>query len=154
MGGWKLPRVGDVITSLKFAFGRYEDESKEIIVVDGKTKKWPVGYRVEEEERVALAARTGKIGPRTITVELGAYDLSRADAEFVVEFSGMLRGGIGDRDCFLNPDYWYIRARRLDVKGTYNPEGEVICFDMTGRSNCVIEPEDVKIVGKKELRFV
>lgn len=132
----KMPEVGDVITSPKFAFGYYKKEgNKEVIIVDGKTKKYPVRFMKK-------------------ILELGAHDPSRATAKFVVETAKTQGGGNGHGPHDTYPDGWYIRARRLNEKGTYNPKGEVICFYMSGCFTCVVEPRDVKIVGKMQMRFV
>lgn len=148
-----LPNVGDVITSLKFAFGYYDEDEKSI-TVDGATKKYPVMSYVSEDERVALAARSGKVSSKTRTVDLGAHDLSRATAKFVVEAANMQGGGTGHGPCDVYPDGWHVRARRLNKDGSYDPKGEVICFYMSGCFTCMIEPKDVQIVGKMQMRFI
>lgn len=145
-----LPNVGDVITSPKFAFGYYTNKDKEYVTVDGETESYPMQYRMDEEERVALAAKTGKIPPRNYVVELGAYDLTRASAKFVVEMAKM---DGGDRDqCY--PDGWHIKARRLNQDGKYNKTGEVIDFYMSGSFTCIVLPENVKIASKMQATFV
>ncbi len=149
----KLPNTGDVITSSKFAFGYYERKGKNLVTVDGETTKYPVEYYVSEDRRVAAAAKSGKVPPKTRTVELGAYDSSRAKAKFVVETARMQGGGIvspGDG----YPDGWHVQARRLNDDGTYNPRGEVIQFYMSGCFTYMVEPKDVKVVGKMQMRFV
>lgn len=145
-----LPNMGDIITSPKFAFGYYDDEDKKFITVDGTTTERPVTYFVGEDGRVALAAQSGKIPPKKRTVELGANDPSRATAKFVVETANMQGGSHGFGDDY--PDGWHVRARRLSEDGSYDPKGEVIRFYMSGGFTCVVN--DVKIVGKMQMRFV
>lgn len=150
-----LPDVGDIITSSKFAYGYYERENKKLITIDGRTTKHPVTFYVSEDERLALAAKSGKVPPKTRTVELGAHDVSRAKAKFVVEAANMQGGGsTGHGPGDVYPDGWHVRARRLDNNGTYDPNGEVIQFYMSGCFTCMVEPKDVQVVGKMQLRFV
>lgn len=147
-----LAKVGDVIISPKFAFGRYSDEDKDFVIVDGKTRKYPVMYHLTEDERVAIAAKSGKIPPKSRTVELGAYDPSRAIAKFVVEKAVMEGGGRGQNDYIC--DGWHVLARRLNEDGSYDSKGEAIGFYMTGDFSNMVEPEDVKVVGKMQKRFI
>lgn len=126
--------VGDVITSEKFAYGKYDfDRTK--VTVDGKTKTYPVG-----------------IGNKTI--EYGAYDLTRAGAKFVVETAGMEGGGTGHGPNDVYGDGWHVRARRLQTNGEYDPNGEIIEFYTNGSFNCVIPPKDIRVVGKMQMWFV
>lgn len=149
-----LPDVGDIITSSKFAYGYYEREDKKLITIDGTTKKHPVTSYVNEDERVSLAAKSGKVPPKTRTVELGAYDVSRAKAKFVVEKANMQGGGTGHGPGDVYPDGWHVVARRLNDNGTYDQNGELIQFYMSGCFICMVEPKNVRIVGKMQLRFV
>lgn len=144
-----LPDFGDVITSSKFAYGYY-DTNREIVTVDGITTTHPVTSRVSEDERVAEAARSGKIPPVEITVEFGTFDLSRGEAKFVVEEAKEPEYGIGD----AYKDDWHVRARRLYENGTYNPEGEIIQFSMSQGVHRKIGLNDVMIVGKMRMIFV
>ncbi|NTW14568.1 MAG: hypothetical protein HGA31_06115 [Candidatus Moranbacteria bacterium] len=148
-----LPQFGDVITSMKFAFGYYNGESKEFIKVNGMTRKYPFKFRLSEDERVTIAAETGQIPPKERIVELGAYDESRGEAEFVVERANMTGGQSGQE---YYPDGWYVVARRLGINRVYDPDGEQICFFMTGHFDYKVGPGDVHIVGKmeKQERFV
>lgn len=76
--------VGDVIRSPEFAFGwRIADGT---VVVDGATRRKPVDRILTEEERVEMAARTGKVAPKSVRVNKGAYDRSRGSALFVVTY--------------------------------------------------------------------
>lgn len=149
-----LPNIGDVITSCAFAYGHYEREDKKLIAVDGTTTKHPVTFDMSEDERVSLAAKSGSIPPRTRTIELGAYDQSRANAKFVVETANMQGGGIGQGAGDVYPDGWYIRARRLNHDGTYDQNNEIIGFYMSGYFTGMIEPKDVHVLGKMQLQFV
>ena len=145
-----LPSVGDRSISAKFAFGYYHDETRKLLTVDGETEKRPVIFYVSEEVRVAEAARTGNVLPKEKTVELGAYDPSRAKAIFVVEAARM-EGG--DKEASY-PDGWRVSARRLNEDESYDPNGEVIHFYMSGQFQGIIKAEDVQIVGKMQKRFV
>jgi hypothetical protein len=150
----RLPVVGDVIVSQKFAFGCYASEEKDIVEVDGKTRSCPVTFPISEDERVAAAAKSGKIPPKARTVELGAYDPSRARAKFVVEAANMQGGGTGHGPGDVYPDGWHVRARRLNGNGTYDRNGEMIEFYMTGCFIGLIKAEEVEIIGKMQRRFV
>lgn len=152
MSRGKLAQVGDVITSPKFALGYYMEEDRALIAVDGTTKHYHVEHDLDEEERVALAAKTGSVPPKTRTVDHGAYDLSRATARFVVEAANNQGGGM-DRSSVVS-DGWHVRARRLSGDGSYDPKGEVICFYQTGGFTNKVEPEDVVVVSTMQMRFV
>lgn len=143
-----LPDAGDVIMSPKFAFGYYETDRK-IIYIDGVTKKYMLESNISEKDRVAMAAKSGKIPPKVRVEDYGAYDESRAQAKFVVENAAM-EGGERGRDYY--PDGWRIVARRLKGDGTYDPKGEVISFYMSGSFSCKLEPGDVQIVEKKQMQ--
>ncbi len=149
-----LPDKGDIIVSSKFVFGYYNDEDKKFITVDGTTKKYPVTSYVDEDERLAVAAKSGRVPSKMRTVELGAYDSSRATAKFVVEEANMQGGGTGHGPGDIYPDGWHVQARRLNKDGSYNPKGEVICFYMSGCFTCMVEPKDLQVVGKMQMRFV
>ena len=149
-----LPNVGDIITSPKFAYGYYGREDKQLITVDGTTTKHPVTFHVNEDERVAAAAKSGKVPSKTRIVELGAHDPSRAKAKFVVEVANIQGGGTGHGSGDVYPDGWHVQARRLNDDGTYNPNGEIIRFYMSGCFTCMVKPKDVQVVGKMQMRFV
>jgi len=149
-----LPNIGDIITSEKFAFGYYEGEDKGLITIDGTTTKRLVTFYVKEEERVTTAAKSGKVPPKTRTENLGAYDQGRGKSKFVVESANMQGGGTGHGPGDTYPDGWHVQARRLDENGTYDPNGEVICFYMSGCFTCMVDPINVKVVGKMQMRFV
>ncbi|MCK4799700.1 hypothetical protein KAS31_01865 [Candidatus Parcubacteria bacterium] len=149
----QMPQTGDVIVSPKFAYGYYKsEEDKNIIIVDGKTIEHPVTSRIGEDERVKIAAETGKAPPRNKITELGAYDHSRASAKFVVE-SAKMQGGDTGRDAY--PDGWHVKARRLAENDSYDPNGELIKFYMSGCFTYMVELEDVEIVSKmkREVKF-
>ena len=148
-----LPNVGDIIVSSKFAYGYYEGEDKKFIIIDGATTKHPVTSYISEDERVAAAAKSGKIPSKTRTVELGAHDPSRAEAKFVIEAANMEGGGTGHGPGDVYPDDWHVKARRLNDDGTYNPNGEVIQFFMGGCFAYMIDLKDVQVVGKMQMRF-
>ena len=108
---------------------------------------------VKEEERVKIAAQTGTIPPKEIKKDISAYDESRGKAEFVVEEARMEGGGhAGHSPGDIYPPGWRITARRLNNNGTYNPDGEIIKFYMTGCFTCMVE--QVEIVRKMKNFFV
>jgi len=151
----QMPQTGDVIVSPKFAYGYYKsEEDKNTIIVDGKTIEHPVTSRIGEDERVKIAAETGKAPPRNKVTQLGAYDHSRASAKFVVESAKMDGGDTGGRDDY--PDGWHVKARRLGENGSYDPDGKMIQFYMSGSFTYMVELEDVEIVGKmkREVKFI
>lgn len=145
-----LPNVGDVVVSPKFAYGYYRDIAKERLTVDGKTTRRLVERMLTEDERVAMAAATGEIPDRKETVDLSAYDPSRATAKFVIE-SARMEGG--DKDA-LYPDGWHVSARHLNEDGSYDPRGEVIHFYMSGDREDVIGAADISVIGKMQMTFV
>lgn len=149
-----LLNIGDIIISEKFAFGYYDSEDRKLITIDGTTTKHPVTFYVNEEERIATAAKSGKVPSKTRTVDLGAYDQSRRKAKFVVESANMQGGGTGHGPGDVYPDGWHVQARRLNNNGTYDPKGEVIRFYMSGCFTCIIDKSDVKVVGKMQMWFV
>lgn len=150
----EFPKVGDVITSKKFAYGYRYDETGDLVYVDGRTKKQPITEYISEEKRVALAAKTGKIPPKTRTYDRGAYDKSRASALFVVEKADLKSGGYGHGIHDAYPDGWCVRARRLKDNGTYNPTGEVIEFYTSGCFNNQLDPKDIKVIKKMKMGFI
>ena len=149
----ELPQIGDVITSSRFAHGHYESEEDKNTIIVGEVGGYPVTSRISENERMEIAARTGEIPPETRTVELGAYDQSRASARFVVE-SAKMQGGDTGRDAY--PDGWYVEARRLAEDDSYDPNGEIIQFYMSGCFTFMIESKDVEIVDHmtREIKLI
>ena len=153
MSAETLPNVGDIITSQKFAFGYYDNAEKRSITVDGRTREYSVSSYLSADERVEIAAQTGTIPPKMRTVELGAYDPNRANAKFVVAEANLQGGGNGSRPTESYRNGWHVRARRLNADGSYDQQGEVIRFYTTGDFTCVIELEDLQIVGKMQRQF-
>lgn len=149
-----LPQVGDVIESPKFAYGYFETADRTIVTVDGETTEHLVGFTRSEEERVQIASKIGTAPSKTDVIDLGAYDPSRGTARFVVENARMQGGGFGHGPHDIYPDGWHVKARRLTEDGTYDPNGELIHFYMTGAFTCLIEAEDVRIVGRMQQQFV
>lgn len=144
------PMIGDIITSEKFAFGYKFHQDDKTITIDGKTTQHPIEITIGEDERVALAASTGKIPPKTKTIDLGGHDPSRATAKFVV-ISARMQGGSSKQN---HPDGWYVLASRLDADGNYSSEGETIEFYTSGFFTCKVAEEDIQLTGKMEMSFV
>jgi hypothetical protein len=146
--------VGDIIISVKFAFGQYncfDADNKKVILVDGHTINQSTGFSLSEEERLDITAKTGKIPPKESTVEVGAYDPSRGIARFVVEEACFVKG-----DAIYDSGDWSIQARRLNDDGTYNPDGELIAFSILSydHSSYKINPGDIRIIGKMKRIFI
>lgn len=149
-----LPVVGDVIMSKLFKFGHYKDGKDKSVVVCGCGKeKYLVGCVMGEEERVALAAKTGQIPPKRYDVDLSAYARDRAECKFVVESAYATGGGSDSIRGESWPDGWFVRARRLNADGTHNPSGELIEFFMTGCFSEIIKPKEVVKVGSMSQTF-
>lgn len=153
-----LPNVGDVIMSPKFAYGYYgyDEDFKHVdkkrITIDGNpTEKHQIRVGINEDERVTMAAETGKIPPKKRILDYGACDPSRATAKFVVESAAMGGGGTGHGAHDVYGDGWHIRARRLNKDGSFDPNGEVIGFYMTGSFTCMVEAKDIKVVSKMKM---
>lgn len=145
--------LGDIIKSEKFAYGYYDGRFNEkgyifpiknLITVDGETKEYPMKFRKPGTPWDKEAEYE--------TVELSAYDESRSSARFVVERAELDGGGTGHGPHDIFPDGWYIKARRLNDDGTYNPNGELIQFYQSGCFTGLI-PE-VELVGKMKQIFV
>jgi hypothetical protein len=149
----RLPSFGDVIMSQKFVFGHINFNGTAPIQVGGDSAGYKVNFMVSEAERVTEAAKTGKILPKSNTVDLGRPDLTRAAAEFVVIDGRMQGGGTGHGPNDIFPDGWHVVAKRLDVDGLWDPEGEEIAFYMTGCFIDMISPEEVRIVRHMEMSF-
>lgn len=133
----KYPRVGDVIRSSPTS----KTEVKIPSFAFGKKGKNGIIWLIHSKNN--------------------ANDQTRTEAEFVVESAGSSGGGT-----YLEqgggisevPTYWVVHARRLE-NGKYNPEGELIGFEMgryyhnDGDDNFiegVIPPEDVTILRKMQ----
>lgn len=149
----RLPVVGDVLTSQKFAFGYYADETKRIILVDGKTieRLTTIFPSIECQQ---AAKQKGRRAPRNRSVDLGAHDESRGRAEFVVESACMQGGARGNRHTSERPDGWHVSARRLRDDGTYDPDGEVIDFYMSVFFTNAVPLTDVTVTRKMRMMFV
>jgi hypothetical protein len=156
MAKLRLPQVGDVIVSKRFAYGYREKEGSPINVGIDAPGNHVVHYPLSVEKQVALAAKTGQIPPKEVVIDHGVTDLSRGEAKFVVtravsQGGGPVSGGGGEEVPY--PDGWHITAKRLTKDGKFNPKGESIVFYMTGCFIDMIPPEDIKIVGHLKPSF-
>lgn len=141
----KAFQVGDVIESEKFAYGYRDSEGSANIFADGQTTHHIV-WRIprDGQHRGVLTAETNYAWQEYEAVDLGAYDLKRASARFVVEESRPATvPGPQDERVFE----FFVRARRLDGSGKYDPRGECIQFFTTG-TLCMIDPADIRVVVK------
>jgi hypothetical protein len=146
-----LPQQGDVITSPKFAFGSFDSNGR--FWVDGTTRVHSVTKRLTEDERVELAAKTGKIPPKQEVTRTPTYDEARGTARFVVTNAKMTGGGTGHGPHDTFPDGWQIEARKLAQDGSYDPSGETIYFYMTGCFTTMVHPGELDVVDRLELSF-
>ena len=80
-------------------------------------------------------------------LDIGRYDDSRSEAEFVIEKAEAQYSG--DNNQFFN-GYEFI-ARRLSVDGSYDPKGELIQFYMMGGCD---EIEEIRLLRKMQSIFV
>lgn len=147
--------VGHVITSPDFAFGWWKNILKERILVDGVTTSQTAEYGIDDNLRTQAAAITGDVPPKRVSVELGAHDVSRGSAEFVVERSefegGSSGGGMNGHDD--RPDVWHIFARRLTPDGKFDPSGEIIEFYLDTGYSCHVPIDHITINRKMAMQF-
>jgi hypothetical protein len=148
---------GDVIMSPLFAYGSYPlltnrayQPGQDMVFVDGHTTHKPYQIRLNEAERVQMAAATGQIPPELSLIDLGAYDSTRGEAQFVVINARLAGGGKAHND--IIPDGWQVTARRLN-NGYYDPNGEVIYFYTEPAGGGFIDPAAISVVGRMEMRY-
>ncbi|KKT82672.1 MAG: hypothetical protein UW80_C0033G0017, partial [Microgenomates group bacterium GW2011_GWC1_44_9] len=123
----KNPIVGDVIVSIEFIFATIGTTSLDGITVPclypHHERHLMVSEIIPENERIAsLKAGHGDPG-KYKTLDLGRYDLSRGQAEFVVEHAAWEGYDNSPRDG--QPNSWHIIARRLFRNGLYDRKGEL-----------------------------
>lgn len=146
----KNPKVDDVITSKDFAYGYYHFAEPNYIFVDGHTTSLIAENTISEDDRLAMAAKFGKVPPKYVNVDYGAYEEDRGKAEFVVEHAKMEGGD--ERNSI--PDGLHILARRLNPDGSYDKDGEVIDFYLDNNHGCQIPLESITIKRKMKKKFV
>lgn len=160
MGKQELPQVGDVLVSRRFVGMVFQYD------IPPRWFPMPVGQmsarqrkafdirtrRLSEDERVRMAAASGKIPPETVEEIIGERVTDRA-ARFVVEEAKMDGGGTGHGPHDVYPDGWHVVARLLNADGTYNPGGPKISFYMTGCFIGMVKPEEIDIVARMGRRF-
>lgn len=148
-------KVGDVIASGRFSGAHYElgsggpeDIQRDVAYIDGETHgACPVPCYLSEDERVSLAASSGKIPPRTVDVDISAHDPTRGSAGFVIE-------AIDTRSQYHSTSI-HITARRLRDDGSYDPTGEIITFSThpdLGYNLC--RERDLRVVRHMQVQFV
>jgi hypothetical protein len=81
-----------------------------------------------------------------------ALDLGYLKGRYVVEHARSEGGGTGHGPHDIYPDGWHIRARKLNVDGSYNATGVEIEFYQSGAFTVV--NKDVPVVGKLHRIFV
>lgn len=145
-------KVGDVIKSEKFAFGRYALGYEFNKFKDNKYD--PKSCKVDRKKIIVDLQERRNISlqriPNGRKRNISTYESERGKALFVVEESDFKdcpqRG-----DMFINydeqSDTWHILARRLNPSGSYNPDGELIYF-------CQPNKFEVEVVGKMKRVFL
>lgn len=146
-------QVGEVVRSKSFVVAEYNCDRTHISI--GINPKGPMlmRQRICEEERVRMAAETGKIPPKEMVVDLSADDETRATALFIVEQSQRDAASTDARGD-SSPRSWRVIVRRLNDDGSYNRNGEVIHFCENKAFDCIREPGDLEVVGKMSLTFI
>ena len=125
--------IGDVIKSDTFTCGEYQTEWVKGCLTLLTTA--PIRVGGSSNPRIVNFTEKQTQGdwkreiPRTLDTQ--AFDLTRKDAEFLVE-DARLQGGSGPHARDVYPDGWHVTARRLNDDGSYNPDGEVIQFYQSG----------------------
>ncbi len=149
-----FPQLGHVIRSSAFAFAYWPShDNKKVLYVDGRTRRMIVQVELSTSESHEQAIQTGVMPERWQEVDLAVYDESRGNALFVVE-EARLTGGESDLRGGRYPDGWRVRARRLGTDDLYDPSGELIEFYLSESFVHKLDPQEVEIVGKMQMRFV
>lgn len=147
-------RQGDVVRSWRFAYGRYalDIEDGKYLVNEGlihvgiKTVTYSVTVNMSALEIATITVQNQVLPKNTSKVlELGAYDPSRATAQFVV-FDVQESSNNGIFRC-------EVKARRLNPDGSYNPDGEVIVFYTSEHFLDYIDLKEIEVVGKMQMFF-
>jgi hypothetical protein len=145
--------VGDIVQSPRFVYGEAtnRDNPRAGCAWVGASER----CRVHHIEEVTIEVHGHRISTR-IPGDLHKYDrsdVSRREAKFVVVSTNMQGGGYGGHgpgDYY--PDGLYVKARRLAADGSYDPEGELIAFYMSGCFRQMIL--EVELTGRMETRQV
>lgn len=148
--------VGDVIQSKEFQYGFLEPPSYGSrqfpgVIMAGVTNILDE-ERIDEDRRVSLAAKTGKVSPKVIRNKNYRNDPSRKTAQFIVveksEYSS------SDEDGSCNADVVVIQ--RLSPNGRYDEKGELLWFYTNGSISAsnYIELDQIKVVRKMKRIFV
>lgn len=146
---------GDIVQSELFAFGvrdKYDPNGKlldEIQIQPGK-KTLIIQCSMDEDERLEIAAKTGKIPPQYFEKDFAVYDESRRRAYFLVE-TKEYRFPFGGW-----PGWFELKARRMKNYNEIDPNGEIITFGIpkhngeAGSISGVFEEGFVRKVGHKQ----
>ena len=121
-----LPIEGDIIMSTKFACAERSQTGTFLMIIN---------HEAAQPADVPLR--------RHLCSEQGgdAYDRRRKEARFTVERTEWVAAGVGSTSVM-----WYVSARRMNSDGTYNHEGERICFFLGGsRERHVLSLDDLLI---------
>lgn len=144
-----LPQEGDVLVSKRFINGSHDMVDRKILHVGADSPNDIMNENIPEDERIAMAAKTGKVPPKTRQINLGSSDPSRGTAKYVVISTGW--GGASERDGI--PDRWQVVAKRLDNNGRFDPKGEEIYFDV-GDIAADFKPGEINTVGQMQKIFI
>jgi hypothetical protein len=153
----KKANVGDVIKAAEFAYCvcahdiKWNEQQQRNVAVLHRKNLTVDGYK-QQDHVVGFTAYYDRKG-RGIedTVNVGCYDITRAEARFVVERTAMDGGGTGHGPNDVFPDGWHVEARRLNPDGRYNPRAEKIEFYQSGCFNCMVP--QVEVLGKMRQNF-
>lgn len=126
-------QIGMIVSSPEFAYG-YRNKMRifgvvtPMIVVDGITVSKVVKETVSGQERDAYEVMSGDKLPKTRLTDLGNFDETRGAARFVVEYVEESRPEPARDFTEAQPGEERVVARRLNLDGSYNREGELIQF--------------------------
>lgn len=142
----RLAQVGDVITSKKFAYGCRDISDKSKVISIGLSIT--VIPRPMTKQEIADYVLKNHRYPSndTIDVDYRADDITRSYAKFVVVQAGYAGGG-GAQGGETYDNEWQVFAQKLLPNGTYDPDGEIIVFFMTGSYEGTVDPKDITFVG-------
>jgi len=151
--------VGDVITSPTFEFAYQKNGHLYIEYKRNKkiTEKI-IQRQFSERTRLEIAAKTGNPNPpKSEPLDIGSYDPTRAQAQFIVmsaQLESETTDSYGPYDGYTTIFSATITAKRLNKDGTYNTEGEEIIFEVAGKRQVSIRPENITKIGTMKKVFV
>lgn len=147
----RLLRVGDVFTCKRLEYCQVDSAvftgtlgpDAPLCVSDGTEAKYLITSR-SEDERLAIAAKEGRIPARDLRHNISRIDPTRATAEFIVDYACM-SGGSSGYDAY--PDGWNVIAIRL------NNQDERVQFYQSGCFIQMVRPEEIDYVRTMKKRI-